>query len=804
MQALIQNDSELRNTCKQQYEKLEKEIAAQITLITRAQYVNKAFADLEETKQKMKELIERSEENTRLKNELLNAETALMVYPLEGAYLREKKNEHDLIKSIEKLDADVIVQKRELEVMKTAYLAEKQKEPERETISATIDRLTKTLPQYDAVEQLEKDIKKLSEEQTMLKKAMDAFFQQKETLVEQKTSASNELELLADLEIHLNTYAQEYKQLQATHTDLLRLQTSNAKLNAMHDEYNQLQKQFITAELTFRGINKEYIEKEAAFLREQAGILAASLQEGNPCPVCGSITHPDKAVLGVDAPSEADLLNTKKRNEGARQSMQDVSEKAAAKEAEIQLANEHLIQSVRVYFSEIDASYRLNQISGMVETALNECSQKKNENQSKISQLQEQAVRKNNYKEQLVLLERSLKGNEEATLQNEQRKNKIVADLASKTSELKTRQGAFEYPNRGQTMVAIEGWSNKLKQLKENLQRAEEAYHMLKNNLEGNLTLMADQKERLSDVIQLKAQAFTAYIEKMGHCGFANEETYHSAHKTEQEISTLKFALEQYQNAVTNVEQDLRRLSAETENKQKQDIEQLESNKQKQDLEKQEIDESIQILTARLGTNEPIALALNKSIEDAQAYQSEYLLISNLSKTANGELAGKQKLAFEQYVQASYFNQILNEANKRLLVMTNNRFELLRREDATDFRSQTGLDIDVIDHYTGRIRSVKSLSGGESFKASLSLALGLSDVIQSYAGGVEIDTLFIDEGFGALDTESLEQAIQTLMGLASGNRLVGIISHVSELKERIDRQIVIKKSNVGSSIHLKL
>ncbi|MFZ7101507.1 MAG: SbcC/MukB-like Walker B domain-containing protein [Peptococcaceae bacterium] len=332
--------------------------------------------------------------------------------------------------------------------------------------------------------------------------------------------------------------------------------------------------------------------------------------------------------------------------------------------------------------------------------------------------------------------------------------------------------------------------------------QAEEAYHALKNKLEGNQTILSDQKKRLTDTIQTKQEALAAYIKKLSECDFPNEEAYHNALKTESEISELKYFIEQYRNEVQDVKQDLRRLTKETENKQKQDMEQLEAAKQKLDQEKRQADESIQALIARLGTNEPIAKALGRANSDAAAYQQKYLLLSNLSKTANGELTGKQKLAFEQYVQASYFNQILIEANKRLKIMTNSRFELLRKEDAADLRSQTGLEIDVLDHYTGRIRSVKSLSGGESFKASLSLALGLSDVIQSYTGGVEIDILFIDEGFGALDAESLEQAVQTLVGLAAGNRLVGIISHVSELKERIDRQVVIRKSSSGSSIQL--
>lgn len=153
----------------------------------------------------------------------------------------------------------------------------------------------------------------------------------------------------------------------------------------------------------------------------------------------------------------------------------------------------------------------------------------------------------------------------------------------------------------------------------------------------------------------------------------------------------------------------------------------------------------------------------------------------------------------ETYIQATHFDQILTRANSRLMRMTDGQYDLKRRQGADNNRSQCGLELDVIDHYNGTKRSVKTLSGGESFKASLSLALGLADVIQSFAGGIRLETMFVDEGFGSLDEESLEQALRALSDLTEGNRLVGIISHVPELKEKIDRQIVVKKKKGGSS-----
>ena len=192
-----------------------------------------------------------------------------------------------------------------------------------------------------------------------------------------------------------------------------------------------------------------------------------------------------------------------------------------------------------------------------------------------------------------------------------------------------------------------------------------------------------------------------------------------------------------------------------------------------------------------------------KNVSETQASQKDlaekFAWVNNLSQTANGNLAGKEKLMLETYVQKSYFDRILLRANIRLRKMTDGQYDLARRVVTDNYKSQIGLDLDVIDHNNGSTRPVSSLSGGESFKASLALALGLSDEIQSSSGGVKLDTMFVDEGFGTLDDDSLRLAISTLQELTEGNRLVGIISHVTELKEKIDKQIIVTKEKTGGS-----
>ena len=204
-------------------------------------------------------------------------------------------------------------------------------------------------------------------------------------------------------------------------------------------------------------------------------------------------------------------------------------------------------------------------------------------------------------------------------------------------------------------------------------------------------------------------------------------------------------------------------------------------------------------VSTRLDVNAGIRENISAKASSIAAVEKKLRWIKALSDTANGKLSGKDKVELETYIQMTYFDRIISRANLRLMTMSSGQYELVRLKEAANRQSKSGLDLGVIDHYNGSQRSVKTLSGGESFMASLSLALGLSDEVQSSAGGIKIDTMFVDEGFGTLDSEALEQAYRALSGLTEGNRLVGIISHVEGLKERIDKQIIVTKNRSGGS-----
>ena len=265
------------------------------------------------------------------------------------------------------------------------------------------------------------------------------------------------------------------------------------------------------------------------------------------------------------------------------------------------------------------------------------------------------------------------------------------------------------------------------------------------------------------------------------------------------EIKNAEDDFNEYEKRVTALKSSIAGFKESLKDRKDVDIAAEKEKKAELEAERRELRDKERAVTSRIDRNRANRDGIKERSAGLAGTESRLTWVESLSNTANGNVSGKEKIELETYVQAAYLDRILSRANVRFMKMTDCQYDMKRRIEADNNKSQSGLEIDVKDHYNDSERSVKSLSGGESFKASLSLALGLSDEIQSSAGGIRLDTMFVDEGFGSLDEDSLKLAIDVLNGLTEGNKLVGIISHVEELKEKIDKQIVVTKTRSGGS-----
>ena len=328
--------------------------------------------------------------------------------------------------------------------------------------------------------------------------------------------------------------------------------------------------------------------------------------------------------------------------------------------------------------------------------------------------------------------------------------------------------------------------------------------NLIKQNLESSKKLLEEficDLDKFSNNLSLECDKFNELILSLG---YKDENDFYDNVLSEKEIKEMIGVVSDYERDVISnktrleevekllVSREIKDLTTEVEK-----LSELKNNIDLVSIEKQKL---YSIYDNNVKINKRIKLTSNKLI----GAMDKFSLYEDLYKLCSGNVSGKRRISFEQYVQATYFDMVLYEANLRFNNMTDGRFKLLRKESADSLSSKFALDLDVYDEYNGSRRDVKSLSGGEAFKASLSLALGLSDVIQNYSGGVVIDTLFIDEGFGSLDQESREQAINTLNLISNNNKLIGIISHVSELKNRIDKKIIVSKTRYGSEIKIEV
>ncbi len=546
------------------------------------------------------------------------------------------------------------------------------------------------------------------------KEALEALKKEYQSLV---NAGENRERLTA----RINDASAKAKQIKELLAGLEQLASSKKRLSLLQQEYSALAHVADEAQSTYNSLNR-------AFLNNQAGILADSLTEGAPCPVCGSTTHPVKATKPTDAPTEEELNEAKSKSD---QALHNASEKSLA---------------ANLLTGQVDAEEKqlMKQISALIDDVTPESAKEKLE---------------------------ALLNNTEGII------TALNDELATENAKIK-RKEALE--------LIIPAKEKKLQETERYIQQLTEEIATATTSLKEKTALAREIKEKLTFESKAKAQERVRAL--------LSEIDAHKDRRSKKE-ATLKSV----ETRITELKAKIAQLKETLKEKPSTDEEALNIQINALAQKKSEILAKRQDAHTRHSTNTNVLSAVKENSNELIALEHKYAWVKNLSNTANGALSGKEKIMLETYIQATYFERIIEKANRRLLVMTGNQYELRRRKAAENNRSQSGLELDVIDHYNGSVRSVKSLSGGESFKASLSLALGLSDEVQESAGGIRLDTMFVDEGFGSLDEESLQQAIKALASLSAGNKLVGIISHVAELKERIDTQIVVTKNKTGGS-----
>ena len=482
---------------------------------------------------------------------------------------------------------------------------------------------------------------------------------------------------------------------------------------------------------------KHYEHMYEAFLKEQAGILAENLSAGCPCPVCGSTVHPDPAKLSDHAVTELEVEQAKKTRAAAEEK-RDLA--YAAFEAE-KTEKQKLAQAVE----KEEADFVLAQ------TIAKQQRKEAEQNYVSLQKIAEQIREKLVYpslaeaKKQYAAMQKAL----EAAEQEIAKKRRKVSELAEAMNTLKGQKLAEEENQKTAKKLAVK-----------------------------------TEKE---------------YAKLLEKSGFVSEETYHLAILPERSRSKLEREEKEYESQCLRQQSEQKLLEKQVSGKTYTDTTELNEQLKAEKQALKEAEKTYMELHTAYENDRAVLQNCAVYLEKGKKLESEDQVIKSLSKTANGRLSGSAKIDFETYIQRQYFKQIIHEANKRLLTMSNHQFILKLKEEAnTGRKTNEGLDLSVYSLVTDSERDVKTLSGGESFLAALAMALGLSDIVERSAGAIHPDMMFIDEGFGSLDAQSRQQAIEVLGELAGDSRMVGIISHVTELKEQIDRKLVVSRTDKGS------
>ena len=591
------------------------------------------------------------------------------------------------------------------------------------------------LPEYVHLTKLTTKLSEIKKQLSSLAKDLDAKISLKKQLDEDIALKQMESQTLTNCEVYLNKLTIKEEELQKKISAFYHASMIQKEYQIALED---LKKKTISLQKTTdvkTEIQKQYDDAQVSYFANQAGLLASRLSKGEPCPVCGSLEHPHPASHSDKLVTQEEINRYKKKVDQAEKEYQLASEACADANLKMSSLKNELDLVLKSVTEQV---IPIEDAQIFIDEHTVQLKNEQEETSTHIKQLQLQSK---HYQELLKIIPQL------------QQKLTVVSDEVSQ-NEITQAKLSVEHEQIQKQVAEITG---KLKYSSET-----EA----KNRVSTITKQILDYQQQIDQLTNATKQATDELVYVNAQIDMLKEKV---------SISIEEIPLQQNQ---------LKSLQIEIENLQVQQEENLKNihNAQLYETDAKDMKQKIKF-----------------EHETYQTKLSRYSSLKELADVAMGNgRSGKEKITLQEYVQIAYLDRMIQKANERYLSMSNQQYQLVRSSGSKDKRSHEALDLDVIDYMNGSVRPVSSLSGGESFIASLALALGMSDEIQSQAGGIQIDTMFIDEGFGTLDQDSLNTAIQTLMNLSGANRLVGIISHVKELKERIHKGIIVTKDLHGS------
>lgn len=799
---VIKEDNKLLGVMKEKHNELSTSKEKLQKRISESEFNNKKLIERDELKSKKDSMEKRKEEFEEKKGKIEKARKALVILEVEKSCeeksLSKKKREAErevIVKKLEDTCSLYEKSKVDLEKEKEKESTKKELEKQGTILKSYVDKIVN----YENIKLNEANIQKhLVLKQEEMKKIKNAIEEAKKQ-VSQLSKEHGEAVEAGKMYIKLQSELENKNKLR---DKMLKVYKSNDNLIKKQGEHSQKADEFSKIENKYKEIKLKYENMDTLFRKGQAGILASNLEEESPCPVCGSTEHPCPAKLLQDVPREDELkeikdifdniqkeYNTRLNNLSKLKGTIDEMNKSLNEE-KAELALDIGNEIISLHGQELLDSIKKtgSKISGEIKDL-----------ETKVKEVELKKSKEKDLEDQIKTLNEKSIPEAENQLQNI---NNEYTKLFGEHESIKSSKDNIEkeIPEDIRSKKALDEKIDKVEKdihiIESSIKKAQEQYEKLSNMKTTAETELNAKKNQIVEAEKVLESAKDELRIRLKAQGFENYKEYADSKISEEDIANLDNDIKKFYEGLNTISQNYDKMVKETEKILYIDIANL--NKEFEDMKSEEnnLNNQEKVIYSRHEINKEQLKKLKKFNKHIDEKDEKISVIEELTKAATGD--NPLKLSFERYVLAAYFDDIINAANVRLNKMAGGRFLLRRKRQKGKGNSQQGLEMEVLDNYTGKYRNVSTVSGGEGFKASLSLALGLADVVQSNAGGINLETMFVDEGFGTLDPESLDNAVQTLLDLQSGGRIVGIISHVPELKERVEARLEVTQTKEGS------